>query len=176
MTLLRHLLLLLAVCTPHAFGQTFTPSVDPFASASPATQHITPLETSDHTTMDQQRSMVNDLAQQHLGRRLGGGRDSDLAILQALLDRRAVTVTDTFLLQAMGVVLGDLYAAEFALKWVNYRDDAGRNRALQVGNGSDVLFPVTMISRRVEAGASVDVQAVYAKGVDIIRELQSRLQ
>jgi len=124
----------------------------------------------DLTFMDRQRSLLGDLAAIELGRRFSGNRDRDLDLLQTLLDKRLVRQDQTRELQAMGVVLGDLLAAEFGLHWVVYTDQVGRSRALQYGETDFVVFPVTMISRRREAGNETSVADIYAKASDMIRE------
>jgi hypothetical protein len=83
--------------------------------------------------------------------------------LQDLLDRRLVRKGQTVELQAMGVIMGDVLAADLDMDWVIYSDKHGRSRALRMGKTDNFLFPITMISRRVEAGAKVDVEAVFEK-------------
>jgi hypothetical protein len=69
----------------------------------------------------------------------------------------------------MGVVMGDLLSRELDMPWVIYEDELGRSRALRVGETDYLLFPVTMISRRYEADARVDVQAIYDRAVELMR-------
>jgi len=106
---------------------------------------------------------VRDLAALHLGRGFNGERKRDLETLQLLLDRRVVRQGETAELQAMGVMLGDLLAEDLDMHWVVYEDEDGRSRGLQLGQTRNFLFPITMISRRVDVGIVVDVQALYAK-------------
>lgn len=170
---LRTLLPLMLLIGSPAIAQSFTPDIDPFVTEQAAeNQRIRTLEPGDERHLAGQRRVIDELAASTLGRHLSGSRDNDLDILQALLDKRAVSHNDSFRLQAMGVVLGDLYAREFGLDWVIYEDEQGKSRALQLGRSNDALFPVTMISRRAETGARVDVRAVYEKGAAIIREHQ----
>lgn len=114
----------------------------------------------DHAYMAQQAARIDELAARQLGRRLQGD-DSDLDLLQTLLDRQVVRAGDELNLQAMGIVLGDLLAGEYRLDWIIYKDDRGRSRALRIGRDNQVLFPSTMISRRIKAGADVDIRAIY---------------
>jgi hypothetical protein len=72
----------------------------------------------------------------------------------------------------MGVIMGDLLAAELGLRWVIYEDDLGRSRALQYKDMETVLFPITMISRRVEVGNRRPVAEIYQKAYDIIDALR----
>jgi hypothetical protein len=124
---------------------------------------ITTLTPADLQFMQDQRERIDNLARSGLGRQLNRSRENDLGILQTLLDRNLVDKSQKVGLQAMGVVLGDLLAQDASAKWVIYKDPQGRSRALQMGNSDNYLFPVTMISRRVEAGAKVDVNAIFEK-------------
>jgi hypothetical protein len=116
----------------------------------------------DLARLGMQRERVRELAALHLGRGLDGSRERDLETLQLLLDRGVVRAGETADLQAMGVVLGDLLAAELEMHWVIYEDASGRSRALRLGETPNFLFPVTMISRRVDVGIAVTVREIYA--------------
>ncbi len=120
----------------------------------------------DLEVLDSKREMVIEIAKDSDTRHdLNATTDEVLSILQELLDEEAVTKRQPDGLQAMGVVLGDLYARKPDLKWISYEDDVGRSLAIQIGNSDNVLFPVTMISRLVEAGIKVNVTDIYNKGL-----------
>lgn len=135
----------------------------------------TDLTVIDHTYMDDQRQALDEVARRYLGRQFNGNKDNDLELMQIMLDRRLVRRDQRELLQTMGFVLGDILAKEEGLRWIIYTDNKGRSRALAIPNKDDVIFPVTMISRRYEAGASVDVQAVYDKALDAIADIRKRI-
>lgn len=127
--------------------------------------HVGALQPGDEARLREQRELIRDLAALKLGRGLNGERERDLDTLQQLLDRHILGPGQTAELQAMGVVIGDLLARDLDMHWVIYRDDAGRSRALQLGSTPNFLFPITMISRRVDAGIQVSVSEVYAAAV-----------
>jgi len=120
----------------------------------------------DRQYMTQQRDLLQDLAMLQLGRSFSGDKGNDLQILQLLLDKRLVKPDQTRELQAMGVVMGDLLAADLDLHWVIYEDAQGRSRALRYKESDEYLFPVTMISRRQEADSNTPVAAIYQKAYD----------
>ena len=122
----------------------------------------------DRQFMAQQRALLEDLARRNFGRGFNGVRDNDLELLQMLLDRELVRANQTRELQAMGVIMGDLLASEFELKWVIYEDRLGRSRALRDGDSDNYLFPITMISRRREVDNRTPVVDIYRKAADII--------
>ena len=106
----------------------------------------------DHNKMDKQLSKVNDLTQTKLGAPLRKNY-SDLDTLQRLVDKGLVDQKDTDTQQAMGVAMGNVFLADFphTLEWKVYRDNLGRSRALCVKGTQQCMFPVTMLSRRMEA-------------------------
>ena len=87
--------------------------------------------------------------------------ESDLSWLQRLVDDRAVRPDQTYELQCLGAVLGQVFAAQTPLKWVVVEDGFGRDLALQYPNTSVIVFPMTMISKRIEDGRNVDVVPIY---------------
>lgn len=147
------------------------------ATVSQAQQEfrISKLTNVDLEFMAQQRTLLADIAARNLGRQFQGQRQRDLDLLQALLDKRLVRREQTRELQAMGVVMGDLLATELDMHWVIYEDSVGRSRALRYKESDDFLFPMTMISRRREAGNHTTVAAIYQKAYDIIAERKPAL-
>lgn len=126
----------------------------------------------DKEYMKAQRASINDLSQRHLGSSFSGQKQHDLRLLQQLLDQRLVTATQTRELQAMGLIMGDLLARELGMDWVIYEDKMGRSRALRYKDSNNFLFPMTMISRRVEVDNRTPVSAIYDKAwraIDAIR-------
>jgi hypothetical protein len=126
------------------------------------------LSNTDLQYMAQQRATMDDLAARNFGHSFNGNRDNDLSLLQALLDKRMVRPDQTRELQAMGVIMGDLLAADLGLHWVIYEDAMGRSRALRYKQSDDYLFPMTMISRRQEADNHTPVAEIYQKAYDIM--------
>jgi hypothetical protein len=122
--------------------------------------------------MAQQRETLSELVERNLGRQFNGSRDNDLELLQLLLDRRLVRPDQTRELQAMGVIMGDLLAADLDMHWVVYEDSLGRSRALRYRETDNYLFPMTMISRRREADNRTPVKEIYQKAYDIIAPLR----
>ena len=147
---------------------TVTPS---WAQGSGIEQRIEPLSPLDRQFMDSQRKTVAEFAND-MGRTLSGNADRDLDTLQRILDSNAVAREDLLTQQAMGVVFGDLLAKELSMKWVIYRDRAGRSRALRYGNEDIYLYPITMISRRYSAANDKSVPEIYE---DVVNGTRPRL-
>jgi len=136
---------------------------------------IEPLDLASREQLKEQREVVATLARRYVGSAISGGSLNDLRILQRLVDRlptrdrglvpfneRAVPdKRRIYEIQALGVVLGDVMAHNFGLEWVVFEDKYGRGRALNVRGTKDLVFPVTMLSKRYEVSLPVDVRAIY---------------
>jgi hypothetical protein len=128
---------------------------------------IGPLEHSDERLMMRQRSAVDELARRYVGTPITGGQLDDLRILQELLDQRVLKPDQTYELQSLGVVLGDVMAAQLGFSWAIVEDELGRSRALRLGESDDRVYPITMISKRVEKDVRFTVNELYAKAQEI---------
>lgn len=128
----------------------------------------------DRRFMENQIQSLDDIASLNLGRHINGNKQNDLEVMQSLLDRGLIKRDETAKLQGMGIVLGELLRKEKSLFWTIYIDKLGRSRALEIPGKREFVFPVTMISRRYEAGVDVDVRKVYNDAVQIVDEIQDK--
>ena len=139
----------------------------PTASAQPEEVIVSDLTPLDLQYMDRQRELVDELSRLNLGSSCCDSR-ADLPLLQRMLDDNVVRSDQRLELQAMGIVMGDILAAELDMQWVIYEDQYGRSRALRLGDTDNYLFPVTMISRRREAANMESVEFIYDKAYSSI--------
>ena len=143
---------------------------DLFGISGEPDKTVGPLTDQDRRQMERQRQIASELARRHLGLALSGRSLEELDTLQRLLDRADLEPDQTSELQALGLALGDLMQRYLGLEWVVYEDEKGRSRALRVpGSRDSFFFPVTMISRRIEGGAPVDVKALFEKTREAVR-------
>lgn len=154
------------------FDSTYSavpPSADGALDLAPESgrRAIRPLEADDERLMRRQRGVVDELARRHVGTPVSGGQRDDLRILQELLDQRAVPSDEIYQLQALGVVLGDVMVEQLGFSWVIVEDELGRSRALRFGDTDALVFPVTMISKRVERDVRFTVDELYGKAEEI---------
>lgn len=134
-------------------------------SATPAKiARLVPVEINQ---LNAQERVIDQLARRYLGTQVH--RDQrDLDMLQRMIERKVIKQDESAKLQAMGVVLGNLLEKNLNLDWMSYEDEVGYSRALCVPGTKHCLFPITMLSRRLEVGLSVDVKKIYANAVSII--------
>ena len=116
-----------------------------------------------------QRNSVDALTRAHFGSQIYGNR-SDLALLQRIVDENLIERNDTGQLQALGVILGDILAKENKdLEWMIYEDELGPTQSICVAKTKHCLFPITMLSRRMEVGLKPNVNKVF---IDAIAEMK----
>lgn len=132
-----------------------------------AKQKVSELTWADKNDLARKEQAVESVGQRHFGQSLRHDK-SDLKLLQRIADRKLIKQNDVENLQALGVVLGNTLQQELGLKWQVYSDRKGRSRALCVPNTEHCLFPMTMLSRRLEVGLPVNVKRIYQDAVAVI--------
>ncbi len=93
-----------------------------------------------------------------------------LGTLRALLDAKVFEPLQTYEQQCLGVVLGDVFVQQMGFHWIIAEDEYGRDPAIQYQDTSVILFPLTMISKRLERGETVDVFDLYNGIAALARE------
>ena len=86
--------------------------------------------------------------------------EGKLRLLDTIIRSKWIEPSETVKLQCLGIALGDAFVQKLGLTWVMVEDDYGRDPAVRVA-GSNLLFPLTMISKRIERGEEVDVYAIF---------------
>lgn len=135
---------------------------------------ITPLTWADEQDIKNKTSFINELVRSRLGTAIHKNK-TDIVTLQRVVDGKLIDKNRPERLQATGIVLGNLLKTELKnLEWMVYEDKdrngrAQRSRALCVPNTDQCLFPSTMISRRIEVDAPVNVQAIYNQAYALIK-------
>jgi len=124
---------------------------------------VTDLSLGQRYVLSTQRREVADLAARRLGIIKLKGDKSDLSILQNIVEKKLIRQEDVRGWQGLGIVFGDVLAAEFDLHWVSYADDVGTSKALRWRKTENYVFPVTMFSKRKQFNEKIDVFAVFDK-------------
>lgn len=174
MKVLDRLMAIALICAaPLAVAQQSPLNVVSKPSAAPSQKEpvITDLGWMDHNRMEQETTKINELAQSKTGTPLR--RDlTDLDTLQRIINNELVEVDDHETQQALGVVLGNVMLADFpnTFEWKVYEDDLGRSRAICVKQTSSCLFPVTMLSRRMEVGTKPNVKKIYDEAILLMQK------
>lgn len=128
-------------------------------------QVVTDLLAEDRQRLDDQRVVIRDAVADSAAFEKSSARHR-LRFLDKLLRTQHFDRDQTYELQSMGIVLGDALADALDLKWVMVDDRHGRDPALLLPGTTVLLFPLTMISKRAEAGQTVDVVALFTAVLD----------
>ena len=174
MKFINQLMAIVLICAiPMALAQQSPLNVvsKPTAASPQKEPVITNLGWMDHNRMEQETTKVNELAQTKTGTPLR--RDlTDLDTLQRIINDELIAIDDNETQQALGVVLGNVMLADFptTFEWKIYEDELGRSRALCVKQTSSCLFPITMLSRRMEVGTKPDVKKIYNDAILLMQK------
>ena len=121
-------------------------------------------------SLNTQRKEIMDLIARRLGILKLKGDESDLKVLQNLVDRKAIRRDDVRGLQGLGIVFGDVLVNEYGLEWVSYEDDLGMSKALRWKKTENYVFPVTLFSKRVQFKEDIDMTGVFEEiGAEVER-------
>ena len=129
-------------------------------SAQPA-QKVTTLTGADQQRLREQRAVVEKYLADDASRQKYQTAAGKLGTIRAILQANVFKPNQTYELQCLGIVLGDAFVQELKMEWVMVEDQYGRDPAVRLPGTTIILFPLTMISKRIERGEKVDVFEVF---------------
>ena len=100
--------------------------------------------------------------------------EGKLTLLDAIIQNKWIEPEETVKLQNLGIPLGDALAQQLNFKWMTVEDDCGRDPCLVLEGTSIVLFPLTMISKRIEQGEDVDVYSMFNGICEKVEEIKQQ--
>ena len=137
-------------------------------------QRVGPLTAEDQVRLEDQRAVIErclfdeDSLQKY---RSAAGK---LGTIRAIVDGGVFRRDQTYELQCLGIVLGDAFVQELAMEWVMVEDDYGRDPAVRMPGSHLILYPLTMISKRVERGEKPDVFELFNEAAARVEKLARR--
>jgi Domain of unknown function (DUF3806) len=130
------------------------------------------LSSEERARLDKQRGVVAAEAKKRYGTPALTRTSMDLGILQSLLDDHAFSKSQTYELQCLGVVFGDVLASMLPVRWVIVTDEFGTDPTLRLKDTTIQLNALTMIAKRVEDGVAVDVSDLLSASEKIIADME----
>ncbi|NVJ67155.1 MAG: DUF3806 domain-containing protein [Gammaproteobacteria bacterium] len=86
----------------------------------------------------------------------------DIDRLQAIIDSSQVSTENTQELQSLGILLGKVFVNETPnYDWWVIEDEYGKDACVRYKETSLLIFPQTMISKRIEDGEQVNVSELF---------------
>jgi hypothetical protein len=139
-------------------------------------QTIGPLSGDDAARMGGQRAVIErylDQDPENLQRyQAAAGK---LGLLRGLFEAGAFKPSQTHELQCMGVILGDAFVQDLGMEWVMVQDENGADPAVHLPGTTIILYPLTMISKRVERGEAIDVFDLFNGIAGQVEELTGQM-
>jgi len=135
-------------------------------------QEFSSLNPDDLANLSKQRTVVEAYLKDDESKEKYKTSAGKLGLLRALLQQKVFKPDQTYELQCMGIVLGDVFVQELGMTWIMVEDEYGRDPAVRLGDSSIILFPLTMISKRVEKDQEVDVFKMFNGIAAKIEELK----
>jgi hypothetical protein len=97
--------------------------------------------------------------------------EGKLGLIDVILKSNWINRDETNKLQCLGVSLGDAIVQDLGFRWIEIEDLYGIDPALKFRDTSLILYPLTMISKRIENNEVVDIHELYDKIKDKVVEL-----
>ena len=135
-------------------------------------QKVSALSQADVERLDKQRTVITRFLADDDSRAKYQKVAGKLGTLRVLVAQKKFLPTQTYELQCMGIVLGDAFVQEMGMEWVMVEDELGTDPAVRLPGTTIIIFPLTMISKRVERGETLDVFDLFNGVADQIDRLK----
>jgi hypothetical protein len=112
----------------------------------------------DRQRLEAQREVVRLAAARYGVAQLSSDTAARANLLQDLIDDQVFTPSQTYELQSLGIVFGDILIDEGPFRWVIIEDEYGRDPTLQWKDTSVNIHALTILSKRIEDGERPDIQ------------------
>ncbi len=90
------------------------------------------------------------------------GELEDLDTLQRVIDSKSIERESTQVLHALGLAFGKVFVNQSpGYDWWMVEDDYGRDPTIRYKETTLMVFPQTIISKRVEDGEEIDIKKMY---------------
>ncbi|MGI1679210.1 MAG: DUF3806 domain-containing protein [Cellvibrionaceae bacterium] len=115
----------------------------------------------------------NQISKDVLGEEMDGTL-ADLSRLQKIIDSNDVPASNTQELQSLGIVFGKMFIENTPdYDWWIVEDEYGKDACLRYKETILIIFPQTMISKRVEDGEELDVKEFYNMLKEDLEQIKS---
>ena len=84
-----------------------------------------------------------------------------LNLLDVILKSNWIDKNEILKFQYLGITLGDVFVQDMNFIWIQIEDEFGIDPAILLPDTTIRLFPMTMISKRIENGESIDIYEFY---------------
>lgn len=122
---------------------------------------IRPPSDDDWSWLDQAEQHILGVLRHHYGDVNLTHSSNDLLVAQRLVNDKLLNADQLLELQCLGVILGNVFAAHTSMQWAVVTSEFGEMLALHSEEIGFTLYPLTMISKRMEQGRHIDIPGLY---------------
>lgn len=98
----------------------------------------------------------------------------DLKVLQAIIDSKKIEKEATLILQALGLFFGKIFIENNEdYDWWMVEDEYGRDPGIRYKETSLIVFPQTMISKRIEDSEEIKIEELYNDLLQMLEDIKS---
>jgi hypothetical protein len=137
-------------------------------------QKITALNEADQKRLREQRAVVEKYLGNEDSKEKYKTAAGKLGTIRAILQGNVFKPHQKYELQCLGIVLGDVFVQDMGMEWIMVEDEYGRDPAVRLPNTTIILYPMTMISKRIERGEKVDVFELYNSAAAQVETLKAK--
>ncbi len=87
-----------------------------------------------------------------------------------------IQINESLKLQCLGVTLEEIIVQDLNFLWVEIEDEYGIDPALQLERTSIIIFPLTMLSKRIEKNETINFTEFYNSLGQTLRILCLRIE
>ena len=101
------------------------------------------------------------------------GDESDLHLIQSCLDSLVNSTENIYEFQALGLWFGKVFLENNAgYDWWMVEDEHGRDPTIRWQNTTLLIFPQTMLSKRIEDGVNINIVELYHALCSQVKQIQ----
>jgi hypothetical protein len=84
-----------------------------------------------------------------------------LGAVRAILEGGVLAPYEQPDFEALGIIIGDTYVQDMGFHWIVVLDEMGKDYAVQYEDTTLIIFPISMIEKRIRRGENIDVFDLY---------------
>ena len=125
-----------------------------------AEQTITSLSEADNVTFLQRRTLITRYLDEE-GLRKFENPVGKLGAVRAILEGGVLAPYEQSDFEALGIIIGDTYVQDMGFHWVVVLDEMGKDFAVRYEETTVMIFPISMIEKRIRSGEIIDIFDLY---------------
>ena len=124
-------------------------------------------------TLDAKREVVRSYIDLETSEAIFSTPEGKMQAIDSILGAGIIAKEDTARLECLGTILGDVFVDDLGFHWVVVDDEIGRDFAIMYKETGVVVYPLTLISKRIQKGDTVDVYSLYH---GLVKQVQERVK